>query len=476
MASFALNLRWTGEGSTWAFFSLPTRAWEFAAGGLLASIALRSTSRRLSLLTGFLGLSMVAWATVMFSDAVAYPGVDAAVPVIGTALVILSGEIATSDGPGVFIRVLSSRPMAWVGRLSYSWYLWHWPFIVLAVLALNNDGAPVRTVAAVASLGAAYLAFRLFENPIRFSPSLIQSSRRTFVVGLVITLIVLAAARGVWIVASRSTPLSYAKSQAVASKGFFARCTPLATSGGIHYCGGGDLRGSTVIALVGDSHAGTWFNIMSAVAREQGVRLAMYAEPGCPFIPVVVRRLPNGPIDTSECLMLRKQGMQFLAQLKPRAVVLAQHEGQYLGLIENQAGEVPSIPEQVQLWKSAFEAFLNQMMAEGIRPAVILDDPTLPYEPAECVSETGSIAACEPTRRAALSTAMPLVNAEQAVLAKRKNSVPVFAPDSVLCNRTGCPLEIDNQLLYADTNHLWFGATRIMEPQISELLENVLAK
>ena len=59
--------------------------------------------------------------------------------------------------------------MRWIGRLSYSWYLWHWPFIVLAVLALNNDGTPVRMTAAALSLGAAYLAFNLVENPIRFS-------------------------------------------------------------------------------------------------------------------------------------------------------------------------------------------------------------------------------------------------------------------------------------------------------------------
>jgi hypothetical protein len=116
------------------------------------------------------------------------------------------------------------------------------------------------------------------------------------------------------------------------------------------------------------------------------------------------------------------------------------------------------------------------MMAEGIQPAVILDDPTLPYQPAECISRTGSIAACEPTRQASLSTARPLIDAERSVLANHPG-VPVFAPDSVLCNRAGCPLEIDDHLLYADTNHLLFGATRLMEPEISELLRSaVMAK
>jgi hypothetical protein len=323
-------------------------------------------------------------------------------------------------------------------------------------------------------LGAAYLAFTVVENPIRLSQRLRRSSGRTYVVGVVITLAVLGAAEGTWLAASRSTPTSFTQAKNAAFKDFFPICATRSTAGGMKYCAGGDLASPTVVVLVGDSHAGTWFNALSQVASRQGVRLAGYFEPGCPFIPVVVRPLPNGPIDTSRCLALRKQGMQLLAELKPKVVVLTQHEGQYLGLIMDASGSVPATEVQVQLWKSAFGQFLDQMMAEGIQPAVILDDPTLPYQPAECISRTGSIAACEPTRQASLSTARPLIDAERSVLAKHP-SVPVFAPDSVLCNRAGCPLELDNHLLYADTNHLLFGATRLMEPEVSELLKSALA-
>jgi peptidoglycan/LPS O-acetylase OafA/YrhL len=474
VASFALNVRWTGEGSTWAFFSLPTRAWEFAAGGLLAAIVVEWTSRRWSLLCGAVGLLLLVYATVWFTDATEYPGVNASVPVVGASLLIFSGRIVAQSEPTPVMAALSVGPMRWIGRLSYSWYLWHWPFIVLAVLSFNNDSTWLRTLAACASLGAAYLAFTVVENPIRLSQRLRRSSGRTYVVGVVITLAVLGAAEGTWLAASRSTPTSFTQAKNAAFKDFFPICATRSTAGGMKYCAGGDLASPTVVVLVGDSHAGTWFNALSQVASRQGVRLAGYFEPGCPFIPVVVRPLPNGPIDTSRCLALRKQGMQLLAELKPKVVVLTQHEGQYLGLIMDASGSVPATEVQVQLWKSAFGQFLDQMMAEGIQPAVILDDPTLPYQPAECISRTGSIAACEPTRQASLSTARPLIDAERSVLAKHP-SVPVFAPDSVLCNRAGCPLELDNHLLYADTNHLLFGATRLMEPEVSELLKSALA-
>jgi peptidoglycan/LPS O-acetylase OafA/YrhL len=474
VASFVLNVRWTGEGSTWAFFSLPTRAWEFAVGGLLASAAIHKTSKQLSALTGVAGLLLVAYATVRFTETTAYPGFNAALPVVGTALMILAGQIVTVDAPTAVMRLLGLRPMRWIGRISYSWYLWHWPFIVLTVLALNNDGVPVRTAAAGSSLIVAYLASTLIENPIRFSRSLRRSSARTYLVGLAITILVLGAAGATWEFASRSTPTSFTRAKNAAFKDFFPICSTRSTPDGIHYCAGGDLNSSTVVALVGDSHAATWFNALSAVALKQGIRVAGYFEPGCPFIPVVVRPLPNGPIDTTQCLAVRKQGMRLLAELEPKAVVLTQHDGQYLGLIVDKSGNVPTVKVQVALWRTAFATFLRQMIARGIRPAVILDDPTLPYQPAECVSRTGSIAGCEPSRAAALSTASLLLEAERSALAESSSKVPYFAPDSVLCNQAGCPLELHNELLYADTNHLLFGATRLMEPEIAELLRSAV--
>ena len=110
------------------------------------------------------------------------------------------------------------------------------------------------------------------------------------------------------------------------------------------------------------------------------------------------------------------------------------------------------------LWRTAFKTFLRQMQDQGIRPGVILDDPTLPYEPAECVSRTQSLAACESSRGAALSTGQSLMSADIGVL-KADPSVPVLAPDSFLCDEAGCPLELHGHLLYADTNHLTLGAT-----------------
>ena len=408
------------------------------------------------------------------SDTTTYPGWNAFWPVVGTSLLILAGLIVASDAPTLVIRGLGTRSMQWVGRLSYSWYLWHWPFIVLTVLALNNDGAPIKTLAAVTSLGVAWVAFNWVESPFRFHRWLLPSPWRTYLAGLIITAVVLGTAGGAWLLASRSTPTSFTRAKDAAFKDFFAVCKTLSTPEGTRYCAGGDLQSPTVVALVGDSHAGTWFNALSTVGLRQHVKVAGFFQPGCPFIPVAVRPLPNGPIDTSQCLTRRQEGMRLLSELKPRVVVLSQHDGQYLGLILDHNGVVPSSPEQVALWRSAMSQFLNEMDSDGIQPAVILDNPTLPYITDECVSRTGSIAACEPTRQTALAPARPLVSADRAAISGHKSPVPVLAPDDFLCNQAGCPLELDNQLIYADTNHLLYGATKLMEPRLSAMLQAAL--
>jgi hypothetical protein len=256
-------------------------------------------------------------------------------------------------------------------------------------------------------------------------------------------------------------------------KAFFPKCTNAETPGGISYCAGGDLSSPTVVALVGDSHAATWFNELSVVAASQHVRIAAFMKSACPYIPIVVKpAIPNGPTSTSQCLAARTEGLRGVKELKPVGIILSDHDRQYLGLILDKNGNVPNEQVQVGLWRSAFKAFLHQMQSQGIRPAVILDDPTLPYEPAECVSRTQSLAACESSRVAALSTGESLMRADIGVL-KADASVPTLAPDSVLCDEAGCPLELHGHLLYADTNHLTRGATKLMQPQLTQLLRAV---
>ncbi|MGH3634277.1 MAG: acyltransferase family protein, partial [Mycobacterium sp.] len=136
--SFALSLAVTYVVPSVAFFSLPTRAWQLAIGGLVALTAgqwrrLPATS---AVIVGWAGLALILLACTLLSATTPYPGTAALLPVLGTALVIGAGCASAPQGCG---RVLGLSPMRAVGRVSYSWYLWHWPVLLLAPPLLGHS-------------------------------------------------------------------------------------------------------------------------------------------------------------------------------------------------------------------------------------------------------------------------------------------------------------------------------------------------
>ena len=152
-----------------AFYSSPTRTWEFVAGGLLVvgSRLVRRTPHAGAVPLGVAGLMLVLYASFTFDDLTPFPGTAALVPVIGTMLLIAAGDIRASNA---FTRGLSWRPVQRVGDMSYSWYLWHWPVIVFASALFPGRGVGVAVAAAIVSIGPAVLSYRFVENPIRFTP------------------------------------------------------------------------------------------------------------------------------------------------------------------------------------------------------------------------------------------------------------------------------------------------------------------
>lgn len=165
--SLAYSLMQFSSDQTTAFYSPLARAWQFLLGVLLYLLFTRlaSTYQNQFLAAAFwlLGFSLIAYSAVFFSDNTPFPGVNALLPSVGAALVISSGSFSR-EGPGV--RILRIPPLVSLGNISYSWYLWHWPFIVFADFWWkSNDEAALA--AAVLALIPASLSFRLIEQRFR---------------------------------------------------------------------------------------------------------------------------------------------------------------------------------------------------------------------------------------------------------------------------------------------------------------------
>ena len=163
--SFAASVWGVAYHPAAAFYLAPMRAWELALGSLLALDAFPQLRQRLWLeLAGLIGLVLIAWGVFAFTSTAPFPGVNALFPAGGAALVIYSGNgCETTIG-----KVLGIRPLVFIGLISYSLYLWHWPLLVFAqAWSIHELTALEKGVIVVLSFLLAGLSWRFVELPFR---------------------------------------------------------------------------------------------------------------------------------------------------------------------------------------------------------------------------------------------------------------------------------------------------------------------
>ena len=193
-ASFAWSVYQTPTSQIAAYFSPLTHAWELALGALVAVVtgALASMPRRFAAASTWIGLAAIAVSGIVFTDATRYPGWVVALPVVGTAAVIAGGAAIPRLGAE---SILGRRPMQWLGKLSYSFYLWHWPLLAIAAEYAGHD-LPLTTslmwVAVALALSA--VTFALIEDPVRKARPLSRRPIMSIALGGVLTAAVLGVA------------------------------------------------------------------------------------------------------------------------------------------------------------------------------------------------------------------------------------------------------------------------------------------
>ena len=184
-----------------AYYLLPSRAWELALGALLAFGALpAATNRWVREAAGLGGLLAIAWAVLTYGVKTPFPGLAALTPCLGTAAVLWAG----AGGESLARRFLGWRPMVWVGLISYSLYLWHWPVIVFDNAGLLLGGilpGKLEKLALVAiAIGLATASWWFVERPFRdrgkMSRNTVFALAAAGAVALVATGVGLAAAKG----------------------------------------------------------------------------------------------------------------------------------------------------------------------------------------------------------------------------------------------------------------------------------------
>jgi peptidoglycan/LPS O-acetylase OafA/YrhL len=267
------------------FYWTPFRVWELAIGGCLAVTVLPEPgSARLRNAAAALGIGMIVAAGVLFDSTTRFPGYSALLPCAGAALVIWAGNRRN----GVSTVLLANRPMVFIGLISYSLYLWHWPLMVFARHYHVGEAVPlvVRLPLALLALLLAYLSWRFVETPFR-SRQLV--SRRGMVAWGAGTGLV-AAGLAALMMLSQGLPTRFSEQVVALDKergrlGYRDEC--LNRDGAISFEGACHLGapGDPTVLVWGDSYAHAMMSSLDSALRELGLSAAFVGRSGCPPLP-----------------------------------------------------------------------------------------------------------------------------------------------------------------------------------------------
>lgn len=514
-ASLAVSLSWTRTLPPWAFFSLPSRAWELAVGGLVAlSVPLwRRLPGLLAATAGWAGLALIVLACVRLGETTPYPGTAALLPVLGTALVIGAGCASPRLGVG---RGLSLRPMRALGRLSYSWYLWHWPLLILTPAFLDRDLGVVGRLAVVTlAAGLAAVTLTAVENPLRFALPLRRSASRSLVVGAAITalsvcvclgLLVLRpvpvghgeAAAALTVSAPTQDPAPTADPHDVAVRELTAQvqAAVAATAGqaavpsnlspsladapsgkpdvflngcvrswlevGQDECASGDITSPITVALVGDSHAAMWAPAFESVAVERQWRLETLGKVTCPLLDLSLTS-PYLGREYTECEQWRGEIVSRLQEERPQLVVL--------GMSRRYGGDFGFTTYGPE-WQNSLTRVVAQLRATGAKVLVLGPVPDPHTVVPTCLSEhIDDATACSPERSVALNAAGVVAEA----VATAAGGGEYADLTELFCTAESCPVIVGNGLVFRDDNHLTIEHAQALAPVVGALADRALA-
>ena len=480
VVSLSLCVYLTSTGSAFAFFGLPARAWEFAAAGLLAAVPLPAVvrTRGAQIASAVVGVALLLTALVLLSDSSVYPGFWPLLPVSATVLIIISGDIAVGMPGNPLSQVLSLRPMRALGRVSYSWYLWHWPFILLAIAYFDKDKRSLRLAAVLVALGVATVAYTLVENRVRFAKALTGSIRLTYVVGLGVTFGLVLGTFGLQRFADNRVDNVVKGVGAGGQKVSLAEVRgsrkqnecldPTTSPSGIPYCEDGDLSSDRMIMLIGDSHAGHWRPVFDKVATEQHIHVVVRWAPSCPAVPVLTKG-KGMDIPDPKCQAFRDDTATLVTELKPDAVVVS-NSNEYKGsIIPGQA--IAPDGTNVEIWAAGYRELMTSLQAEGVKVAGIVDTPLQAQDPIDCLASKDA-ADCATSKTDAFVGQKSFMQAEADV--RKDLGIKSLDINGTLCPDTTCPVVIDGIYVYADPAHLYSGFVVTRSDQVTGFLNSLL--
>ncbi|WP_081748614.1 acyltransferase family protein [Nocardiopsis sp. CNT312] len=475
-------------GGATAYFLPTTRAWELAAGGLLAiALAHGRLPAALRPFLGWAGLAAIVSSAALYDSGTVFPGWAALLPVLGTVAVI-----AAEDSPGHLSAsaLLSTRPARFIGDVSYSLYLWHWPVIILTLAVLQRDtlGVLGLVFAAALSLLLAWGSKVWVEDPVR-ARGLVPDGRRALTVAVAGLAVVSAVAAAGLVQVERARSAEFdsgvhtgpaALGTSTPSSGDLLYPTPLEAAEDVPVvyddgcqaphaatepfdgCVYGPEDAETTVAVVGDSHSTQWFPALEELAREHGWQLLIRTKSSCAFTDTL--QLYDGS-PYQACQDYNRAVVDELLQAEPDLVFTSSSIRTDPAEAEASDAEAKTAVAEgmARLWR--------EVAAAGTEVVMIRDTPRTTGDVLECLSANGDdLARCDRPEVEALELGDPQ---EQAVGMIGENAALIDMSDR-LCGEGTCPAVIGNVVVYRDSHHITATYARMLSEDLGERVSAAL--
>jgi peptidoglycan/LPS O-acetylase OafA/YrhL len=498
VASFLWSVHASATSPTTAYFSTFTRAWELGAGALVAVAAtgLHRLPGPLRAALAWAGLAGILVSAAVITSADPFPGSVAALPVVSTALLVAFGD--APGGPGVR-WVLGSAPARFLGRISYSLYLWHWPVVVFTAAVLGSGSTTTAVVAILLSLVLATVSWAVVEQPVLHSGWLLPGGRppgpahqvaavrhRGRVVASVAAAVLVVGGAGATLV----DPPGRLDAQALAAADAAVRAAgeddPLTReitasgsllawpddlrpsldelpgyleqqwSGGcfdvgewnVDRCVFGDADAPRRAVLLGDSVAGAWLPGLRAAMEPEGWSIQTLTMGQCPNVdaPTLYQGRPY-----TECADHRAWALDLIDRTRPELVVLSHTYDTDLA---------DPTADKARVWREGLTSVVQRIQQSGAR-VVVLTAPPAGSNLQTCATTVSTPADCvqEPPRRFLQQVAI-----EQDVA--RTTGALHVDPERWFCADDRCPAVVGSTPVYADGLHMTAEYAERIAPEV----------
>ncbi|MBA2348973.1 MAG: acyltransferase [Solirubrobacterales bacterium] len=486
-ASLAHSIQFSAENPRAAYLSTLTRVWQIVAGAILVIVlpaGLRLSKRvSTSLVAG--GLAVLVATTVTYSSGGAYPGWKAIFPILATLAIIVGGTAVMSSAP---TRLLSLPPFQYLGRISYSWYLWHWPALVFVAAEFGPLSWPQSVGVTLLAWVPSHITHHLIEERFRRSRSLAVRPRWALALGggctvtaVALALLILVVKPGLPLapveavagaragvsapIQTKATALRPAPQNANDDKGrlFDDGCLTMGKKRKSKSCVYGNPKSKTTVVMLGDSHALQYFPAMLRLAKKHDWRLVGLARASCLVGDVNYQPTCNAWRENTLRRIEKKE--------KPDLIVTTNSIDKRFRVIVG--GTKLSRTASEPHLESGYSRTYRRLLRTGARLAVIRDQSPTPFDPAECVLKNQKKldrCAFKPNRNAKLSF-------DYKAARNTSERIKIIDPLRVLCRGTGskkrCPAVIGNALVYRDSEHLSATYARTLDDWLYKRLPKV---